>query len=245
MSSAQQLPLSSFNIVETTIGDIHAAYKAGTLTVRQLVQMYLDRIAAYDKQGPAINAVISLNPAALEEADRLDAAFRTSGFAGPLHGIPVLMKDQADVKGCRPRSAPYCSRITGPSATASSPPSSNRRARSFSARRPSANSAAAIRTARCSGRPATSTICSARAAAHRADRVPRCRPISARSRSGRRVSPRSAGRQSGTALPACAPPWGWSAAAAFTAAGQPSTVRSGHGAHRHRSRQAVGRHGWL
>jgi Asp-tRNA(Asn)/Glu-tRNA(Gln) amidotransferase A subunit family amidase len=61
--------------------------------------MYLDRIAAYDKQGPAINAVISLNPTALEEADRLDASFRKSGFVGPLHGIPVLMKDQADLKG--------------------------------------------------------------------------------------------------------------------------------------------------
>jgi len=99
MSSAQSLPLPAFDVVEATIGDIHAAYKAGTLTVRQLVQMYLDRIAAYDQQGPAINAVISLNPAALGEADRLDAAFRTSGFVGPLHGIPVLMKDQADLAG--------------------------------------------------------------------------------------------------------------------------------------------------
>ena len=61
--------------------------------------MYLDRIAAYDKAGPAINSVISLNPKALDEADRLDAAFKTSGPVGPLHGIPVLMKDQADVAG--------------------------------------------------------------------------------------------------------------------------------------------------
>ena len=99
MSSAQSLPLPAFNVVEATIGDIHAAYKAGMLTVRQLVRMYLDRIAAYDQQGPAINAVISLNPAALDESDRLDAAFRTTGFVGPLHGIPVLMKDQADLAG--------------------------------------------------------------------------------------------------------------------------------------------------
>ena len=89
----------AFNVVETTIADIHAAYKAGTLTARQLVQMYLDRIAAYDKKGPAINSIISLNPKALEEADRLDAAFKTSGFVGPLHGIPVIMKDQADIAG--------------------------------------------------------------------------------------------------------------------------------------------------
>jgi amidase len=94
MASAQ-----AFNVVETTVADIHTAYKASTLTARQLVQMYLDRIAAYDKKGPTINSIISLNPKVLEEADRLDATFKTSGFVGPLHGIPVIMKDQADVKG--------------------------------------------------------------------------------------------------------------------------------------------------
>ncbi|MCX7314056.1 MAG: amidase family protein [Alphaproteobacteria bacterium] len=94
-------PVSSpaFNPVEATIADIHAAYKAGTLTVRQVVQAYLDRIAAYDQNGPGINALISLNPSALAEADRLDAQFKTSGFAGPLHGIPLIIKDQADVEG--------------------------------------------------------------------------------------------------------------------------------------------------
>jgi Asp-tRNA(Asn)/Glu-tRNA(Gln) amidotransferase A subunit family amidase len=99
MPSAQPLSAPSFDVVETTIEDIHAAYRARTLTVRQLVQTYLDRIAAYDQRGPAINAVISLNPTALDEADRLDAAFHKTGFVGPLHGIPVLIKDQADVAG--------------------------------------------------------------------------------------------------------------------------------------------------
>jgi Asp-tRNA(Asn)/Glu-tRNA(Gln) amidotransferase A subunit family amidase len=94
MASAQ-----AFDVVETTVADIHAAYKASTLTARQLVQTYLDRIDAYDKKGPAINSIISLNPNALEEADRLDAAFKASGFVGPLHGIPVIMKDQADIAG--------------------------------------------------------------------------------------------------------------------------------------------------
>jgi Asp-tRNA(Asn)/Glu-tRNA(Gln) amidotransferase A subunit family amidase len=89
----------AFELVEATIADVHAAYKAGTLTVRQLVQAYLDRIAAYDKKGPAINCIISLNPAALEQADRLDAAFKAQGFVGPLHGIPLVMKDQAGVAG--------------------------------------------------------------------------------------------------------------------------------------------------
>src|SRR5262245_32342958 len=89
----------AFRIVETTIADIHRAYHDGTLTARRLVQMYLDRIDAYDRNGPAINSVIALNPKALEEADRLDAARKTSGLVDPLHGIPVLMKDQADVEG--------------------------------------------------------------------------------------------------------------------------------------------------
>lgn len=87
-----------FDIVDTTIADIHAAYQDGTLTARQLVQMYFDRIEAYDKNGPAINSVISTNPRALEEADRLDEAFQKSGLTGPLHGIPLIMKDQGDVK---------------------------------------------------------------------------------------------------------------------------------------------------
>jgi Asp-tRNA(Asn)/Glu-tRNA(Gln) amidotransferase A subunit family amidase len=95
-----QTPRASFNVVEATIDDIHNAFKAGTLTSRQLVQMYLDRIEAYDKNGPMINSVITLNPKALEEADRLDAEFRRTGqFVGPLHGIPVLVKDQVDVGG--------------------------------------------------------------------------------------------------------------------------------------------------
>src|SRR5262245_17010229 len=88
-----------FRIVDATIADIHAAYRDGILTARRLVEMYLDRIDAYDKKGPSINSVISLNPNALEEADRLDVSFKASGFIGPLHGIPMLMKDQADVAG--------------------------------------------------------------------------------------------------------------------------------------------------
>ncbi len=90
---------SPFNVVEATIGDIHDAYKSRRLSCRQLVQSYLDRITAFDKAGPRINAIISTNPNALEEADRLDAAYKVSGPVGPLHGIPVIVKDQADVKG--------------------------------------------------------------------------------------------------------------------------------------------------
>jgi amidase len=88
-----------FQIMETTIDDIHAAFKSGGLTARQLVQGYLDRIAAYDKQGPNINSIITLNDHALEDADRLDAAYRASGLIGPLHGIPILVKDEIDTAG--------------------------------------------------------------------------------------------------------------------------------------------------
>jgi Asp-tRNA(Asn)/Glu-tRNA(Gln) amidotransferase A subunit family amidase len=92
-------PAHSFRVVETTIADIQAAYRDGSLTARQLVQTYLDRIEAYDRNGPSINSVLSLNPNALDEADRLDAALKSSGLVGPLHGVPVLMKDQADIAG--------------------------------------------------------------------------------------------------------------------------------------------------
>src|SRR5579863_4060973 len=89
----------TFQILETTIDDVHAAYKSGSLTAHQLVQAYLDRINAYDKQGPRINAIITLNPKALEEADKLDAQYKNSGFVGPLHGIPILVKDEIDTAG--------------------------------------------------------------------------------------------------------------------------------------------------
>ena len=63
---------NDFDIIDTTIADIHTAYQGGRLTARQLVQQYLDRIKAYDQDGPKINSIISLNPQALEDADRLD-----------------------------------------------------------------------------------------------------------------------------------------------------------------------------
>ena len=68
--------IAAFNVLETTIDDIHSAYRSGQLTARQLAQTYLDRVAAYDKQGPAVNAIITLNPKALDEADRLEQAYK-------------------------------------------------------------------------------------------------------------------------------------------------------------------------
>lgn len=84
---------------EATIAQLHAAFRAGTLTCRQLVQGYLDRIAAYDQQGPAINAVVTANPAALATADSLDAVWRRGGATGALHCIPVAVKDNMETRG--------------------------------------------------------------------------------------------------------------------------------------------------
>src|SRR5437870_1745564 len=73
---AQPPAQQQFKVVEATIDDIHAAMKSGKLTSRELVQIYLDRMIAFDKQGPTLNCIISLNPRVLEDADRLDAAFK-------------------------------------------------------------------------------------------------------------------------------------------------------------------------
>ncbi|NNM34515.1 MAG: hypothetical protein HKO53_15660, partial [Gemmatimonadetes bacterium] len=90
----EDLDAQDFQVVEATIADVHGAFRSGDLTCRQLVQSYLDRIAAYDQQGPQLNTVQSLNPNALEQADSLDAAMRDGGMVGPMHCVPVLLKDQ-------------------------------------------------------------------------------------------------------------------------------------------------------
>jgi len=85
-----------FRFMEATVLETQEALKAGTVTSQELVQMYLARIAAYDKAGPAINAMISLNPNALAEARALDAERQMQGSRGPLHGVPVVLKDNYD-----------------------------------------------------------------------------------------------------------------------------------------------------
>jgi amidase len=91
--------MAALNILEATIDDLHGAYRSGSVTCREVVQAYLDRIEKFDKHGPVINALITVNSEALREAEQLDAAYKASGPVGSLHGIPVIIKDQADVKG--------------------------------------------------------------------------------------------------------------------------------------------------
>jgi Asp-tRNA(Asn)/Glu-tRNA(Gln) amidotransferase A subunit family amidase len=86
-------PFRVLSMQEPTIADMHAAMQAGELTCRALVHMYRDRIEAYDKKGPALNAIVMLNPQALATADALDAQFARSGLTGPLHCIPIIVKD--------------------------------------------------------------------------------------------------------------------------------------------------------
>ena len=95
-SRAQQ----PFQIEETTIDAVHAAMRAGTLTCRRLVEGYLRRIDAYDKQGPAINAITVVNPDALATADSLDRRFAaTRQLVGPLHCVPMIVKDNFQTIG--------------------------------------------------------------------------------------------------------------------------------------------------
>jgi amidase len=89
---------AEFNLQTATIEDINKAFDAGALTSEKLVQLYLRRIEAYDKKGPNINAVITLNPRALETARTLDAERKTKGPRSKLHGIPVVLKDLFDTK---------------------------------------------------------------------------------------------------------------------------------------------------
>lgn len=86
----------TFELTTATIEDINKAFDAGALNSEQLVELSLARIAAYDEAGPKLNAVMLLNPNAIERARVLDAERRDKGRRSPLHGIPVVLKDNFD-----------------------------------------------------------------------------------------------------------------------------------------------------
>jgi Asp-tRNA(Asn)/Glu-tRNA(Gln) amidotransferase A subunit family amidase len=88
-------------VEEATISQVHEAMKVGRLTCRGLVDRYLKRIEAYDKNGPAINAIVLVNPDVEKEADELDRRFAQSGFTGPLHCVPMIVKDNFETRGLR------------------------------------------------------------------------------------------------------------------------------------------------
>jgi Asp-tRNA(Asn)/Glu-tRNA(Gln) amidotransferase A subunit family amidase len=87
------------DVTEKSIAQLQSAMQSGQVTSRQLVDAYLARIAAYDRQGPRLNAVIALNSSAAADADALDKERSSKGPRGPLHGIPILVKDNYETVG--------------------------------------------------------------------------------------------------------------------------------------------------
>ena len=98
-ASAQPQPARRFDLTTASVADINAALDAGALTSERLTQLYLARIDAYNRKGPQLNAVLRINPRALEEARAMDTERKERGTRGPLHGIPVLIKDNIQVAG--------------------------------------------------------------------------------------------------------------------------------------------------
>lgn len=95
-SAAPASAVSPFELDEITIADLQDGMKSGKFTARALVEKYSARIAEIDKQGPAINSIIEMNPDALSIAEALDQERKAKGPRGPMHGIPVLIKDNID-----------------------------------------------------------------------------------------------------------------------------------------------------
>jgi amidase len=85
-----------FELQEMTVAELHEGLKSGKYSVRSLTERYLERIEAIDRQGPTLHSVIEVNPDALAIADSLDKERKERGMRGPLHGIPVLIKDNID-----------------------------------------------------------------------------------------------------------------------------------------------------
>ena len=96
--SPEHLSLSpkDFELEELTITELQAGMQSGKYTSRQLVKKYLDRIDDIDKDGPKLNSVIEVNPDAMAIAEALDRERKEKGMRGPLHGIPILIKDNID-----------------------------------------------------------------------------------------------------------------------------------------------------
>ena len=93
MAATSAQASATLNIVEANVADLQAAMRSGKLTSQKLVKLYLARIRAIDKAGPRINSIIELNPDALSIAKALDLERKSTGPRGPLHGIPILLKD--------------------------------------------------------------------------------------------------------------------------------------------------------
>ncbi|MBC8086899.1 MAG: amidase [Phycisphaerae bacterium] len=97
-TTALHAQAAALRVEETSIAEIHNAFRARRYNCHALVQRYLDRIAAYDKRGPSLNSLILINPRALDVADSLDKRFATGGLTGDLHCIPIIVKDNYETR---------------------------------------------------------------------------------------------------------------------------------------------------
>lgn len=95
---AQITEFTAFRFEEQDIAQIQQGYKDGSYTIKELVQTYLDRIEEIDKNGPRLNSIIQINPDALQIAEDLDKEMRAGNIRGPMHGIPVVLKDNIDTR---------------------------------------------------------------------------------------------------------------------------------------------------
>lgn len=100
-----EVSIDNFELDEITVSDLGDAYDSGKYTSTQVVELYLSRIEALNKVGPHLNAVIIVNPDALKIAAELDAERADSGSRGPMHGIPILLKDNINTKDNMPTTA--------------------------------------------------------------------------------------------------------------------------------------------
>lgn len=96
---------NNFRLLEIDITGIQQGYKAGTFSIKQVVQAYLDRIQQIDKNGPVLNSIITINPDAIRIAEALDKEMKNGKMKGPLYGIPVVLKDNIDTHDKMPCTA--------------------------------------------------------------------------------------------------------------------------------------------
>ena len=95
-AAAAAFPVPPFDLEEAAVTDLQAAMAAGRLTSKAITAKYLERIDALDRRGPTLRHVIETNPEALKIAEQLDAERKANGARGPLHGVPVLVKDNVN-----------------------------------------------------------------------------------------------------------------------------------------------------
>src|SRR5687768_13984912 len=94
--AAAQQPAAPFAVEEASLAQLQAAMTEGRVTAQRLVQLYLARIESIDRRGPTLRSILELNPEALAIAESLDRERKAKGPRGPLHGIPIVIKDNID-----------------------------------------------------------------------------------------------------------------------------------------------------